>query len=685
MIVSKAKINQAANNGLTPLFIAILNGRFNIVNTLIEAGADINQVDNDGDSPLIVAVQHEKSDILQVLITAGADVQHVNKKRKSALMFASASGFLDIVQILIASKAKINQTDGTGSDSLLFAIQNGLLYIVKALIEAGADMKHADNDGDSRLIVAALNGKSALLPVLINSGADLHQVNNKGQNALICACDKGFLDIVQILLIAGINVHHTDQEGHSALIYASVNGHPDVIQALIASKAKINQTNHAGHGPLFYAAQEGRSDVVNILINGGADVNRMGKSGSFPLKAACAGGDLSVLDSLLKANADINKMNKNGYSALSSAVEAEKSEVIKVLINANANIDLLNKSGYTPLTVAKLNYIKEAEEILIEAGADNRYATAFINTKFLAHCWGLKGKSTLNHKDGTRISYEVEGFNEEYTIPKITQSVSEFLDNEIGKDVLSEQTILIIKDTFENAHPLKKLTQDEIEARMDQNIPTFFSVSSATHTIGIILTGTQIIFCNRGGGLGVKEALFRRGSTEFYTAGPEKLKALIPIILDSDTALLKLHKIVKKNPAYILDDFYSQKNQYAGNCTWASPKASFLALIYALDENRKIDKKKSLNVAKCLYKKFTLKQRITVLSEYLETTPIDSLSSSRKLLVKIYKKLIKKTSPAYLAAKSIEIDPRAGEVSTQLKALIKRIASTRMRSRCIPL
>ena len=184
------------------------------------------------------------------------------------------------------------------------------------------------------------------------------------------------------------------------------------------------------------------------------------------------------------------------------------------------------------------------------------------------------------------------------------------------------------------------------------------------------MTRTQIIIVNRGKGFGKGTY----GTSEFYTADTKKLKTLIPILLNSAGGFVTLCEKVKNDPEILLDDFFSQKYQGVANCTWASPKAVFLTLLYALDENRKIDKEKSLKTAKRFYKKFTNKQRITVLHDYLKTTPVDLLLPE-DLLREIHRKLKKKTSPDYLSAKGIKIDSGAKKVSTKLKKIINRLSS----------
>ena len=57
LIEAKAKVNQAKENGATPLFIASQKGKLEVVKVLIEAKAKVNQARGDGATPLYTASQ----------------------------------------------------------------------------------------------------------------------------------------------------------------------------------------------------------------------------------------------------------------------------------------------------------------------------------------------------------------------------------------------------------------------------------------------------------------------------------------------------------------------------------------------------------------------------------------------------------------------------------------------------
>ena len=58
LIKAKAKVNQAAENGCTPLLIASEQGKLEVVKALIKAKAKVNQATEDGATPLYIASQN---------------------------------------------------------------------------------------------------------------------------------------------------------------------------------------------------------------------------------------------------------------------------------------------------------------------------------------------------------------------------------------------------------------------------------------------------------------------------------------------------------------------------------------------------------------------------------------------------------------------------------------------------
>merc|ERR1712195_49310 len=76
-----AEVNQAIQNGCTPVFIAAYQGHLEVVRALVtELGADVNQAKQDGTTPLYIAAQNGHLEVVRALVTElGADVNQAMK------------------------------------------------------------------------------------------------------------------------------------------------------------------------------------------------------------------------------------------------------------------------------------------------------------------------------------------------------------------------------------------------------------------------------------------------------------------------------------------------------------------------------------------------------------------------------------------------------------------------------
>ena len=108
-------------SGDTPLHTHAGEGRKEVVEILINAGANVNAKNDTGMSPLHNAVTKE---VVELLIAEGADVNAKNKHGGTPLHEAAASGHKEIVELLIAEGADVNAKDVNGYTPLDWAIFN---------------------------------------------------------------------------------------------------------------------------------------------------------------------------------------------------------------------------------------------------------------------------------------------------------------------------------------------------------------------------------------------------------------------------------------------------------------------------------------------------------------------------------------------------------------------------------
>lgn len=125
--------------GYTALHYAVAVGDRSLVDALIRVGADVNALTKSQfATPLHVAVMQQRADMLSVLIDAGANIGAANTNGMTALHFAAHRGVLDAVNVLLAAGAAHSLKDAAGHTPLDWAEHRANQSVVDALRAKGA-------------------------------------------------------------------------------------------------------------------------------------------------------------------------------------------------------------------------------------------------------------------------------------------------------------------------------------------------------------------------------------------------------------------------------------------------------------------------------------------------------------------------------------------------------------------
>ena len=153
LIASGGLVNEATDDGKTPLHTASRFGHLEIVEVLIAGGGDVNKANDEGDTPLYNACHKGRLEMVEVLIAGGGDVNKAGKYGVTPLYSASLLGHLEIVEVLIAGGGDVNKASNDGHTPLWIASMKGHLEVVKVLIDNKANFCK-DKDGKTPLDVA---------------------------------------------------------------------------------------------------------------------------------------------------------------------------------------------------------------------------------------------------------------------------------------------------------------------------------------------------------------------------------------------------------------------------------------------------------------------------------------------------------------------------------------------------
>jgi ankyrin repeat protein len=163
----------------------------------------LNARDEGGMTPLIMAIIGDKKELIKLLLDSGADVTAANNAGFTALDSAVFSGNKETVELLIAKGADVNTKSMLGTTPLLLSVTRGHSKLLDVLIKKGASVDVSDNMGSTPLLLAALTGKRTMVELLIGKGVDMNRANNRGSTPLSVADREGYKEIVDLLLAKG--------------------------------------------------------------------------------------------------------------------------------------------------------------------------------------------------------------------------------------------------------------------------------------------------------------------------------------------------------------------------------------------------------------------------------------------------------------------------------------------------
>ena len=268
----------------TPLHVAAMAGRPEIVRLLIEAGKDINgYLDfrnhrNYHNALSLGLEENPNQEVAKLLIQAGAEVNAVNGLEETPLhtvatMHEDVTMSINIATALINAGANLNSKTSrlssfsfrVGYTPLHTAASVNHIEMVKLLIKHGANINSKDEADNSPLHLAIYNGHGKLAKLLIESGAYIHSRNYNDNLPIQMAAYAGLPEVIQQLIEAGSPINAQDQVGDTPLHDAALQGQEEAAQVLLEAGADVNATNNAGKTPLDLAERQGHDSLTEIL------------------------------------------------------------------------------------------------------------------------------------------------------------------------------------------------------------------------------------------------------------------------------------------------------------------------------------------------------------------------------------------------------------------------------------
>uniref|UniRef100_A0A1B0DGC2 Uncharacterized protein n=1 Tax=Phlebotomus papatasi TaxID=29031 RepID=A0A1B0DGC2_PHLPP len=175
------------SNERSLLHWASLAGRDQLVKLLLTMNpALLSERDDTNASPLILAALGGRLDVMKILVDNGADISDKNWNGHSSLQYACSKGFKDIVEYLLDKGADVNVRDDRNDTCLHRLASTGRTDIMEMLIKSPQriDLDGQNAEGDTPLHLACQEKNLDCVALLVESGASVHILNKAKKSPL---------------------------------------------------------------------------------------------------------------------------------------------------------------------------------------------------------------------------------------------------------------------------------------------------------------------------------------------------------------------------------------------------------------------------------------------------------------------------------------------------------------------
>lgn len=266
-------VNLKDQRGLSPLHWSARGGSRDIVKLLIKRGSvGLHDRDVLKRSPLQLAASNGRYEVVEELLDCGANMFEKEINGYTPLHAAAQYGRTNVVELLIARGAYIGDRAEKGFTPTHLAAQS---------------------------CSAAPEDRLATVTLLLDRGANIREVDDFKYTPLLWASQQGNVEIISLLLDRGSDIHEKDKHGRTSFMLAALKGHRNVVKLLIERGSEINTREVISESSaLHHASCYSHTDVMELLIDSGLDPNTKNKQGKLPLHLCCHHGAPGCMESI---------------------------------------------------------------------------------------------------------------------------------------------------------------------------------------------------------------------------------------------------------------------------------------------------------------------------------------------------------------------------------------------------
>lgn len=187
------------------------------------SGLGVNVTNQDGSSPLHVAALHGRADLVLLLVKHGASVGARDASQAVPLHLACQQGHFQVVKCLLESNAKPNKKDISGNTPLIHACSRGHHEVAALLLQHGASINASNNKGNTALHEAVIERHVFVVELLLLHGASVQVLNKRQCTAIDCAEQNSkIMELLQVVPSCVASLDDTGETDHSEYITVKI-------------------------------------------------------------------------------------------------------------------------------------------------------------------------------------------------------------------------------------------------------------------------------------------------------------------------------------------------------------------------------------------------------------------------------------------------------------------------------
>ncbi|KAK0100804.1 hypothetical protein ONS95_007251 [Cadophora gregata] len=295
----------------TPLRNAVLYGDEALTQVLCDYGADISAEAEDGLSPLHVALKGGQWRVIKLLLTAESNFP---LNIPTALHMAAKSGYLEGAKALLDNGADIASRDIEGGTILFCAAKSDHLELMELFVAYNGDLEAKDGMGRTALYIAARQdwpGIQSLISVGATTDTQDITGNSPLSEAILGSRHQSIIESLLQHRNPRILNHSEMASLHQYVDRASGWVHP-IFKSLIENDVQINDTELFTKAFLQTVRQSLPHGVAFFLEVGVPDIEARDREGKTALQIAASWNSAEnqeIIKSLIENGADIEAVD----------------------------------------------------------------------------------------------------------------------------------------------------------------------------------------------------------------------------------------------------------------------------------------------------------------------------------------------------------------------------------------